>query len=266
MQNKDMHHPTGADNPALEYFGYLLADDGLYPAEDTMIFCNNDWENGGSTSDVAVVYLPREYMRSKNYQDHPAVKSVLSRFNRLIFNSCSGNCDPDWMKYGNQKSPPPHDPDTNANFGFSPDEDFQCFRSWGFSSIAEAKRGVSEFARIRECAWARDGSIDPSTLVKTAATRKSEAELHEIKRQIYAEEQERCVKEFELEIKRRLSSGEMKCPKNVDMYFTALRLKAETAESNPGYLKIKAQWDRIRDKMICERDARIKQRESEVLL
>ncbi len=266
MQNKEMRRPTGADNPALEFFSHLLPDDGLYPAEDVMIYFNQDWENRSIVSGVAVVYLPRKHIRSKGYQEHPTLGMVSSCYNKILFQSSSGNCFfQDWMKYNNKKSPPPHDPDTNANLGFGPDEDFQCLRAWGFSSLTEAERAIGEFARIRECAWARDGSIDPASLVKTQATRKSESVTREIKSQIYAEEKERCLKEFENEVKRQLASGQMWCPKNVDMLFRSMLLNGHVSEKKRGSLEFKEQWDALREKMIHERDTRIKKRESEIL-
>ena len=156
MQNKKMNHPTGDDNPALDFFGHLLLDDGLYPAEDVMLYFNLDLGNSGGVSDVSVAYLPRKYIKSKGYRDHPVWQMMSSCYNKALFRCSSGNCFlEDWMKYNNKKSPPPHDPDTNANLGFGPDEDFQCFKAWGFSSDEERERAVREFARIRECEWAR---------------------------------------------------------------------------------------------------------------
>ena len=155
MRNNGMYHPTGDENPVLGFFEYLLPESGLYPAEDVMIYYNKDWGNGGKISDVSVCYLPRKYMKSKGYKNHAALELLSQRFNKNFFDCCSGNCDPEWMKYNNKKSPAPYDPDTNANFGFGPDEDFECFKAWGFTWDEEYKRALLEFARIRECEWAR---------------------------------------------------------------------------------------------------------------
>jgi hypothetical protein len=136
---------------------------------------------------------------------------------------------------------------------------------FGFGNVEYARQALEQFAFIRECEWARDGSITPETLVETAAERKHEAEIRKIKSRIYAEEKERCLREFKTEIKRCLSSGEMKCPKNVDMLFSSMLLNGHVAETNPGSLEFREQWDRIAEKMIQERDLRVRQRENETL-
>jgi len=267
MQNNEMIRPTGEKNPALEIFGHLLPDDGLYSAEDVAIYFNQDLENNNIVSDVAVVYLPRKHIGLKGYKDHPVFEMVSSRYSKNLFQCLSGNCFfKDWMKYNNQKSPPPRDPDTNANLGFGPDEDFQCMKAWGFSSIEEAERAIKEFARIRECSWARDGSIDPLTLVKTASERERKADNREIKGKIYCEEQSRCLEVFELEIRGLIESGKMKCPKNVYMLFNSMLLNGHVAETNPGSLEFKKHWDQLKEKTIRDTNLRIKKRESEILL
>ena len=157
MQNNEIKRPTGAENPALKWFGNLLSEDGLYPAEDIMIYFNQDYENSCKVFGVAVVYFPRKHIQEKGYEDHPTVMMISSIYNKNLFQCSSGNCFfDDWMKYHNKKSPPPHDPEVDANLGFGPDEDFECFKAWGFTTPEEKKRAIKEFARIRECQWARD--------------------------------------------------------------------------------------------------------------
>lgn len=154
MHNQEAQRPTGADNPALDWFRHLLPEDGLYPAEDAMIYWNRD--DKGRIKNVAVVFYPRKYMAEKNYDDHPVQMMVSACYSKESFFNSSGNCSSYWMKYDNKKSPPPHDPETNANSGFGPNEDFAGLKALGFASPEEEHRAIKEFARIRECQWARD--------------------------------------------------------------------------------------------------------------
>lgn len=155
MQDKRTKWPTSADNPALDWFRHLLPKDGLYPAEDVVIYWNLKG-NPPLIQDVAVVFYPRKYMEEKNYSDHPAEMMISVCYSKERFYESSGNCNSDWMKYDNKKSPPPHDPETNTNFGFGPNEDFEGLKALGFASSEEEHRAIKEFARIRECQWARD--------------------------------------------------------------------------------------------------------------
>lgn len=154
MHNKEGKRPTGSDNPALTWFSHLLPEDGLYSAEDVMIYWHYE-DSSKKVCDVAVIYLPRTHMKQKGYKDHPVTNMVSAVYSKDLFQASSGNCFLDWMKYDNQKSPPPHDPDTRANLGFGPNEDFECLKAWGFASPEEEHRAIREFAQIRECQWAR---------------------------------------------------------------------------------------------------------------
>ena len=156
MQDNKKRMPNGDDNPALDWFSHLLSEDGLYPSEDVMIFWNRE-DGVLQVRDVAVVYRPRKYMKAKGYVDHPAGMMISSLYNNRLFQGSSGNCFiQDWMKYGNKIPPPPHDSESGSKLGFSPDGDFKCFEAWGFVSPEEERRALREFARIRECQWARD--------------------------------------------------------------------------------------------------------------
>lgn len=262
MQNK---LPIFKDSPGLNYFRHWLMNEGLIAAVDARIYYNLEpSEHGGlAVKGVAVSFFPKNRMRELGYSDHPIYEEQHAVYRgRDGYSYHSGNVYDEWMNSGDVKSPPPYPEDTCCNVVYGPTEEFEGLCWFGFENEQDAKQALEQFAHIEECTWARDGSIDPASLVKTVATRKSEAEIHKIKRWIYAEENKRCRREFENEVKRQMASGEMKkCPKNVDMYFESMRLKPETAETNPQYLELKEQWDALREKMINERDMRIKKRD-----
>jgi hypothetical protein len=264
MRNK---LPTFKDSPAFNYFRHWVSDDGLIDAVDARIYYNLGFsDNGGlTTKDVAVSFFPKNRMQKLGYAGHPLYEEQHAAYRgRCGYTYHSGNGYDEWMQNGDIKSPPPHPEDTGCNVGYGPTEDFEGLKWFGYENIEYAKRALEQFGFIRECVYARDGSIDPRTLVMTVDARKRRAEFQNIKSKIFAEEKERCVKDFKEEIKRLISTGEIRCPKNVDMLFTSMLLNGHVAKTNPGSLEFKERWEKIRKKVISERDFRIKQRESEI--
>lgn len=264
MQNNTKFR-TYKDSPGRKYFSPLIADDGLIDAIDASIDFNQEVdESGVKIKEVAVTFFPDRLMRELKYKDHPLREEQRAAYMECSHSGVASLFDEDdgWMRDGNIMPPPELADETGSCLGYSPIGDFAWLSWFGFENIEYAKQALEQFGFIRECTWARDGSIDPASLVKSGAIRKSQAEIHKIKSWIYSEETKRCRREFESEVKRQMASGEMKkCPKNVDMYFESMLLKPETAETNPQYLELKEQWDALREKMINERDARIKKRD-----
>lgn len=266
MQNK---LPIFKDSPGLKYFRHWLMNDGLIAAIDARIYYNLEpSEHGGlAVKGVAVSFFPRNRMRDLGYSGHPIYEEqhVVYR-GKNGYGYHSGNRFDEWMENGDVKSSPPYPEDTGCNVGYGPTEDFEGLCWFGFEDEQYAKQALEQFAYIKECAWARDGSIDPRALVKSIDERKRRASISAMKGQIYQEETMKCLEDFESAIKQRLASGEMRCPKNVDMIFTwPILLNGHIAEANIGSLEFKEQWDRLREEMICDRDTRIEQRESKVL-
>ena len=264
MQNNKAF-PTFKDSPAFKYFSHWLHDDGLIDAIDARIYHNFEFDEFGGMfiKEIAVSFFPLQKMRQLKYYDHPLYKEQQAVYGGIDgYTSHSGNDFNDWMKDGNIMPPAEFLSSEGVCLGYSPDGDFAFFKYFGFANIDYAKQALEQFAFIRECERARDGSIDLETLVETAAERKHKAEIRKIKSQIYAEEKERCLREFKAEIERRLSSGEMKCPKNVDMLFSSMLLNGHVAETNSGSMEFRKQWDQIAEKMIQDRDLQIRQREN----
>ncbi len=262
--------PTFNSCPGLSYFRHWIPDDGLINAVDSAIHYNLEPNEHGSLA------LKRRYsiVLSGTQDAGVKIQIILCLMRRAVYRKCSHSgagslfdAGGEWMKHGNiLPSPRNMTDDTGSCLGFSPDADFTWFKHFGFENECYAEQALEQFSFIRECAWARDGSIDPRTLVATTARSKRRAEYQESKSRIFAQEKERCLREFEAEVKRQLSSGKMRCPKNVDMLFRSMLLNGHVAETNPGSLEFKEQWDALREKMICDRDARIKMREGDILL
>lgn len=262
MQNKI---PTFERCPSRKYFDHWVPNDELIDANDAAIYHNLELsEHGGMVvKEVAISFFPVSRMRALKYKGHPLYDEQRGAYRGYSHSGAGSKYDADgeWMKLGNILPPPDLVDDTGSCLGFSPDADFAWLKHFGFENETYARQALKQFAFIRECEWARDGSIDPASLMKTVAIRKNQAEIHKIKRWIYTEENKQCLKEFEAEIKRQLASSKILCPKNVYMNFKVMRLKFETSETSPGCLEFKEQWDQIREQVISERDMRIKKRD-----
>lgn len=266
MQN-NKPFPTFKDSPAFKWFPHWQSDDGLIGAVDAGIYHNHDRDEFGGMviKEVAVSFFPLRKMQQLKYHDHPLQREQQAIYGGMYgYTSHSGNDFDDWMKDGNVMPPAKFLSSEGVCLGYSPDGDFAFFKYFGFENVEYARQAMEQFAFIRECEWARDGSITPEMLVKPLSVRKREGKTNTLKQQIRSEEIGRCAEEFEYEINRRLSSGEMWCPKNVDICFNwPASVCGHVAETNPGSLEFREQWYELREKMKRECEVRIKQRENE---
>jgi len=74
------------------------------------------------------------------------------------FREKGGNHSPTWLDTST------YNQDALPQVGFHPYYDWQFFCRRGFADIDEANRALSQFARIFECRWARDGSERPTEI------------------------------------------------------------------------------------------------------
>lgn len=262
---------TFNDSPAFKYFSHWLPDDGLIDALDASIDFESDIDEFRNMviKNVAVTFFPHHRMQELKYKDHPLRHEQWATYQGYSHSGVASLCDVDgrWMKSGNVMPPPRLADETGSCLGYSPDGDFAWLRYYGFANIDYARQAIEQFAFIRECEWARDGSLDPEILVKPLSVRKREGRINTHKNKIRSEETRRCAERFESEIKRRFSSGEMWCPKNVDVCFNwPASVCGHVAETNPGSLEFREQWETLRKKMIQECESRVKKRESRILL
>ena len=130
--------PTFKDSPAITWFGHLIPEDGIVDAKDVRILWNTSMlEKDGAHArihDVAVFYWPKALVwRNED------LCNWMYRFDDP-FRYCIGNVFADW----------------NETHMEMLDEYWSLFNKFGFMDDAEALRARKEFARMRQCEWARD--------------------------------------------------------------------------------------------------------------
>lgn len=141
-----------ANSPTLRWFGHLVPGDGLVPATDTRIFWNED----ARVHRVAVILLPRRIADLPPSDRHPIWRPM--RQIADSFDCSSGNAWRHWMN---------NDPAllrklaiVDPNFTHqNPDNLWRYLCCVGFADDGRALHARTEFARIRECVWARDPAI-----------------------------------------------------------------------------------------------------------
>ena len=210
MQNKP---PTFEDSPAFKWFP--RPENGRISGRDAKLYWS--YVDGFTTKirHFAVSYFPLDRLRKLDgYVDHPIWQANGAVFNRKIYSGSSGNCISGWMQDGNVMPPPPHDEDSGSRFGFSPDGDFACLKAFGFETIESAKAALKQFSHIEECEWARDGSVDPATLLNGKINDDLIArQIREIERDIQQHEYDQNRKKFYNLVNQKIQSGEWIVPK-----------------------------------------------------
>jgi hypothetical protein len=134
----EINLPRFKDSPAIRWFGHHIPEDGLIDAVDARILWNTSslYPVKGTIRihDVAVFYMPKQLLGDNDY-----IRGWMHDVDRDL--RCShGNVFAEW------------------------DEDhiemltdiIKDFYHFTFLNDAEAQRAREEFARIRECQWARD--------------------------------------------------------------------------------------------------------------
>jgi hypothetical protein len=128
--------PRFTDSPAIRWFGHLIPEDGIIDAVDARILWNVS-PRPIRIHDVAVFYWPKHLAQRNEYL-------------------CSWMYDlDDDLRYSSGNVYSTWDEDHIEMLG-SLIKDFYYFT---FLNDAEAQRAREEFARIRECEWARDPSV-----------------------------------------------------------------------------------------------------------
>lgn len=159
-KNEPRAAPTFADSLAHRWFGHRVPADGQVAAKDVAVYCNLD--DSLRVRDVMVEYMPRrELVACADLKsEHPLWDARVPLDAQFDF--VSGNCYEHWLS---------DDPDVldraracdPALDHHTPDKLWRYFRWCGFASADEERRARREFARIRECAWARDPSLPEPT-------------------------------------------------------------------------------------------------------
>jgi hypothetical protein len=139
--------PTFLESPALAWYGHLIPEDGLVDACDVKInwdstHLGDDSEFFVSVSpsrikDVAVFFYPKRLIHDP---EHPLVL-IADAFDDHYFFFTGGNVNEEW---------------TDRDPLLATQQIWDDLCDCGFLNDAEAKRARLEFARIRECEWARD--------------------------------------------------------------------------------------------------------------
>lgn len=169
---------TFKDSLAFKYFSHWLPNDGLINAVDASI--DFEWEynelDGKIIKQVAVTFFPHRKMKELKYKNHPLRDEQRLAYAGYCHSGAGSLFDinGDWMRNGNIMPPRNFIDESGSCLGYSPDGDFAWIRYFGFANIDYAKQAMEQFAFIRECSWARDGSIDPGTLVKALAKAKNQ--------------------------------------------------------------------------------------------
>ncbi len=140
--SKNNNLPTFKDSPAIKWFGHLIPEDGIVDAKDVRILWNTSMLEGdgayapGTTRihDMAVFYWPKDHVRNNEN-----LCNWMYRFDDP-FRCSSGNVYADWNEAHMEML----------------DDLWSDFNELGFMSDAEALRARKEFARMRQCEWARD--------------------------------------------------------------------------------------------------------------
>jgi hypothetical protein len=143
--------PTFVDSPSIPWFGHLIPEDGIVDAVDVKINWNSAYPGGENDDgvvlysprikDVAVIFSPR---RLFDGSDHPLV-DMTNYLDDRYFYYTHGNVFTDWSEWDFIEQ-------LNAIW------DDYCY--YGFLNDDEAIRARLEFARIRECEWARDPNME----------------------------------------------------------------------------------------------------------
>jgi hypothetical protein len=141
--------PTFLDSPAIAWFGHLMPDDGIVDAVDVKINWNSTYLGDDNDDwvlieprikDVAVLFNPRKLIG----RDHP-LRTLTCNLDEKFFYYTHGNTWSDWADF---------DIETEIQ------NIWDDFIRLGFLNDAEAERARLEFARIRECTWARDPAYE----------------------------------------------------------------------------------------------------------
>lgn len=247
MRNK---LPIFEDSPAFKWFP--LPENGRISGKDARLYWSHANGFTGKIKNVAVSYFPLDRLRKlRGYEEHPLWQANGAVFNREMYSGSSGNCISDWMEDGNTMPTPPHDEDSGSRFGYSPDGDFACFRAVGFETIESAENALKQFAHIEECGWARDGSIDPATLLKANVSNDLIArQIREIERDIQEYEYDQKEKKFVYLVNQKIENGELIVPEG----FRVLEWGAYTANiadlpysSKCRAYKFCEAWDELRN-------------------
>lgn len=219
MHNKKTFY-TFKNSLAFKYFRHWLPDDGLIDAIDASIDFELDFDELGQMviKDVAVTFFPDRRMREEKFKDHP-----LRSEQRTAYRGCSHSgvaslfdVDDGWMKDGNVMPPPEFVDETGACLGYSPDGDFSWLKYYGFADIEYAKQAVEQFGFIRECVWARDGSIDITSLVKTYTEEEIQSyQIRQVEKEIKEHEYNNKKKAFDAIVNQKIASGEWVVPEGV---------------------------------------------------
>ncbi len=141
--------PSFKDSPAHAWFGHLVPDDGIVEAKDVKINWNhvNIGENEGlmfcpfRVKDVAIIFHPKRLIKAKGHPIFNWADDLDDRY----FRYTHGNIFTDWE-------------DNDLAVATLKIWDDLC--DYGFQNDAEAERARIEFARIRECPWARDKDFE----------------------------------------------------------------------------------------------------------
>ena len=139
--NAENNQPRFADSPAIRWFGHLIPEDGIINAVDARILWNVSSLSGIPgpirIHDVAVFYWPKDLIKENSY----------------LYAWMYGLDDGLRCSSGNVYSAWDED---HIEILTDLIKDFYYF---SFLNEAAALRAREEFARIRECGWARDPNV-----------------------------------------------------------------------------------------------------------
>ncbi len=218
---------TFNDSPAFKYFSHWLPDDGLIDALDASIDFDSDIDEFRNMviKNVAVTFFPHHRMQELKYKDHPLRHEQWATYQGYSHSGVASLCDVDgrWMKSGNVMPPPRLADETGSCLGYSPDGDFAWFRYYGFANIDYAMQALEQFAFIRECEWARDGSIDVAALVKTYTEEEIKAyQIKQVEEEIRSHEYSKKMKIFDEIVNQKIATGDWILPEGVSLCGTRL--------------------------------------------
>lgn len=129
---------TGDRSPMLGRHNVGIDKKGLIEAKHVTVYWDFGPENK-TVRNICVVYCPREVMTTRDFD----IWRGWDTFDCVMGNCCSG-----WPEGWDSSGKPDYENCPTGLFGH--------LLAYGFTDKDETTRALKEFARIKECSWARE--------------------------------------------------------------------------------------------------------------